>query len=59
MNSPDDRFRCLECGHRGPAIWIEVDDWHPYGEGTVKETTYQDPSCEDCGSPHLVLINEE
>ena len=52
-----ERFRCLECKHRGPALAEVVKDYHPYGEGTAIEETLQDPVCEECGSPHIIEVD--
>lgn len=49
-----DRFRCLDCKHRGPALKDTTEQHH--GDGAV-ETVYE-PICEKCGSPHVREVDE-
>ena len=50
-----DRYLCLECRHRGPALKKETRQHHGGGDW---EEIYE-PFCADCGSPHVVEIDEE
>jgi len=56
-----DRFLCLECGHRGPAIGRLVIDTADFCGATVIIETIDDESlkCEDCGGKHIEEVGDE
>jgi len=55
----DERFLCMECRHRGPAMEVRSTEAHPYGERYALEELVVDLLCEKCGSPNIMGEGED
>ena len=55
LNMSQERYRCADCGHRGPALLEETVQYH----GRNARETIVEPICHKCGSPNISVIEEE